>query len=99
MSHVMLSRLFIKMAESWPRPVVNSGLSGLKWGLGSALWEAPGDSGTNACRTACGKGQMLGEEGKRGCRVHGGCFFNMFTASTKPLVHEPPRLVFRRDQR
>ena len=78
--------------------MANSGLPGLKWGLGSGLWETLGDSGMNARRDACGKVQMLGEEGKRRHRVQGGCF-HMLTTLTKPLVHEPPRLVFRKDQR
>lgn len=78
--------------------MANSGLVGLKWGLGSGLWEALGGSGKNARRDAGGKVQMLGEEGKTGRRVQGGCFY-MLTTLTKPLVHEPPRLVFRRDQR
>ena len=70
------------MADSWPRPVANSGLPGLKWGLGSGLWETLGDSGMNARRDACGKVQMLGEEGKRRHRVQGGCF-HMLTTLTK----------------
>ena len=52
------------MADSWPRPVANSGLAGLKWGLGSGLWEVLGDSGMNACRDACGKVQMLVRNGR-----------------------------------
>lgn len=43
------------------------------------------------------KVQMLGEEGKAGPRSKEGVLY--IHLLTKPLVHRPPRLVFRRDQR